>query len=126
MPSYVNKPKTPKVVAPQPEEEGIVTIHEVASKGRDALLDAMREHTMKTEAALAEKPVQAPSERQRTRTEMEMERGRTVSERHAANAAAQRMPTPEPSDGYTVPAFRPGDYVPNFDQGTKLGDKTLK
>ncbi len=103
-------------------EQEFVSIAALASKGRDALVDAMRTHINRPEPEYV--PPQ-PTERQRTRTEMEMDRGRKTSERHAASALAALQPKPDPSDGYTVPVFRPGDHVPNFDSKDP-GARTLK
>ncbi len=121
----------PLVVEPVVEEKPIeiepefVSIAGLASQGRDALVDQLRKHMVNSAPKEYEPP--KPTERQWSQTEREMEAGRRASERAAAQAAMHSQPKPEASDGYTVPAYRPNDHVPNFDSklDTERGHKVL-
>ncbi len=101
-------------------EENFVSVAAVASKGRDALLEQLRAH-MKRAEVKAEAPVVTPP--LSAQTLREMEGGRLAVQRHEEKARLMRQ-TREPPD--TVPAFRPDDYVPNFEQGKNLSSKTIK
>ncbi len=105
-------------------EPEFVSIAGLASQGRDKLLDAMRAHQEKTKAAQEYVPPPQTA-RQLSQTEREMAAGRKASARHAEQAAYRPQPKPEASDGYTVPSYRPGDHVPNFDSKDP-GARTLK
>lgn len=138
MPSYATKPplslkktaepaptlaapelETPELETPELEDKQIeiepefVSIAGLASQGRDALVEKLREHMVKS--APKEYVPPAPTERQMTQTQREMEAGRKAVARAADQQAFRPQPKREASDGYTVPAFRPADHVPNFD-----------
>lgn len=140
MPSYATKPpmtlkKTAVQLAAEAEppvsessepieiKEEFVSIAGLASQGRDALVEKLREHMVKS----APKEYVPPerTERQMSQTEREMEAGRKAVARAAAQQAARPQPQREASDGYTVPAFRPADHVPNFDSKDPAA-RTLK
>lgn len=69
--------------------------------------------------AKAEEPPPRPglTERQRAQIEAEMKHGAEVAARNAAKMAVRPPPERHPAEGYTVPVFRPEDYVPNMNQG---------
>jgi hypothetical protein len=130
MPSYTDKKLTlkkteiveaaPEVVeAPPAEDKPIeiepefVSIAGLASKGREALLDQLRQHMEKGKQEEYVPP--QPTARQLTQTQLEMEAGRRASERAAAQAAMYKKMEKDKSEGYTTPVFRPADHVPGFD-----------
>ncbi len=138
MPSYTTKPplslkKEPLVVEavevpvvedkPVEIEPEFVSIAGLASQGRDALVDKLREHMAKS--APKEYVPPAPTARQMSQTEREMAAGRAAQAKHAARDAVRPQAKPDASEGYTVPAFRPGDHVPGFDSKDP-GAQTLK
>lgn len=104
-------------------EDEFISIAGLASAGRDRLLDALRAHAEKTKAVEHVPPT--PTERQKTQTEMEQEAGRRAVQRHTAQAAHRPQPKPDPAEGYTTPAFRPGDHVPGMNSG-QLGARNIK
>lgn len=104
-------------------KDEFVSISGLASAGREKLLDALRAHAEKTKAVEYVPP--SPTDRQKTQTELEQEAGRKAVARAASQAAARPQPKPDPSDGYSTPAFRPGDHVPGMNSGD-LGARNIK
>ena len=89
------------------EEEALVS---VAAKGREYLMQKLREHAEKP------KPVYVPppmTERMRANIEAEMEAGRRAQAKHEAQQASRPVPPKEPWDGSNTPVFRPGTLVPD-------------
>jgi len=103
-------PAEDKPIDIQPE---FVSIAGLASKGRDALLDQLRDHMEKSK--IEEYVPPPPTARQMSQTQLEMEAGRRATERHAAQAAQYKQMERDKSEGYTTPVFRPGEHVPGFD-----------
>lgn len=93
----------------EPEPEMLVTM---AAKGRDYLLEQMRQLQAKHDAL----PAYAPpprTERQQAALELELAAGRRAQEKHAAQDASRPQPKPEKWDGTTAPVHRPGEVVPD-------------
>lgn len=89
----------------------------LAAKGREALMEAMRQHAAKKES---EPPYVPPplSPNQQARLNEELEAGRRAQERHAKalqeqRELAARTNQPDPREGTTTPVHRPGMMVPN-------------
>lgn len=100
----------PATVATPAENESLVS---VMAKGREHLMQRMREHM---EAEKAKKEAYKPppmTDRQRANLEAEMAAGRRAQERHAAAAAARPVPPRDPSEGTSTPVHRPGNLVPD-------------
>jgi hypothetical protein len=92
---------------PEENEEALVS---VAAKGREYLMQKLREHAEKP------KPVYVPppmTERMRANIEAEMEAGRRTQARHEAQQASRPVPPKEPWDGTNTVVFRPGTNVPD-------------
>lgn len=92
-------------------EEDLAT---VASKGRDYLMQKLREHN----DALARKPAYKPPEmsaQMRDRINEEMEAGRRAQQRHEEARKAQLPPDRNANEiaaeGSNTPVFRPGNMV---------------
>lgn len=51
------------------------------------------------------------------KTRLEQEEGKRQNARQAAERSAALPPKVDKSEGTTDPVYRPGDYVPNMDQG---------
>ncbi len=100
----------PATVAPPAEDESLVS---VMAKGREHLMQRMREHAAAVEARKEAYKPPPMTERQRSRIEAEMAAGRRVQERHAAQAAARPVPPRDPSEGTSTPVHRPGNLVPD-------------
>lgn len=98
----------------------------VAAKGRDHLLERMRDHARKT-AANKEAYVPPPiTEAQKTKRDEELEAGRRAQAKHQAQWDSRPVPKRDPTEGVATPVFRPGDVVPdpvltagNFAAGTR-------
>lgn len=97
---------------PEPiaEPESLVS---VMSKGRENLLQKMREHAAD---AAAKRNSYAPpplTERQRNALAEEQAAGQRARERHEAELALRPPPKRDPSDGTSTPVHRPGNLVPD-------------
>lgn len=99
----------PQIEEP-PQEESLV---QVMSRGREHLLQKMREHA---ERSAAKKEAYKPppmTDRMRQKIEEEQAAGRRAAERHEAQLASRPPPVKDPADGTTVPVHRPGNTVPD-------------
>lgn len=132
------KPPEPKTPAPEPivtettaveakpvnEEESGLTVKIEEGNRPDIDLNAF------VEKLLADRnkpePVYvppAPHPRQLEQTRLEMEAG---AKRVAENEAEQRPVHPrDPSEGTSTPVYRPVEFVPNMNQGTKVGARQV-
>lgn len=89
----------------------------LAARGRETLLEAMRQHQVKK----AHEPEYIPPARtvsQMSRLEEELEAGRRAQVRHEGQvqeqrALAARNAAPDPREGTSQPVHRPGVMVPN-------------
>ncbi len=95
---------------PEPEEN----LMSLAAKGREHLMQRLREHAAKSAAKKEEHKPPPMTERMRQNIEAEQAAGKRARERHEAEAAA-RTPPPakEVWDGTNTPVMRPGDVVPD-------------
>lgn len=94
-----------------PEEPTLIG---AAAKGRDHLLNQMREHAAKTAAAKTAYVPPPMTERQRERLEEEMTAGRRATEKAAAQMVARPQPVRDPREpGPNIPVHRPNDVVPD-------------
>lgn len=93
--------------AAEPEE----ALGAMASKGREYLLERLRQH------AETNKPVPyvppPMSDRMRVKLEEEQAAGRKSTERHEAQVASRPVPVKTAAEGFTTPVFRPNDVVPD-------------
>lgn len=89
------------------------TLIGAAAKGRDHLLNRLREHSAKE----AEKAAYSPppmTDRMRERLEEEQAAGRRATERHQAQLDYKPVPKPDPREGQPGrPVHRPNDVVPD-------------
>lgn len=93
-------------------KEPELSIIEVASKGRDALHDAMRRHQEKAKPVAYVPPPR--TERQMSSLEAELEAGRRTQQRAEAQQANRPPPeAPKANDGFTTPVYRPDNMVPD-------------
>lgn len=97
--------------AEEPPPEPPVNIVEVAARGYDALQEAFAKHNaIKPKAYVP--PPRTP--RQMEALQEELEAGRRAGERAAAQQAARPQPKEDPKkEGFTTPAYRPGNLVPD-------------
>lgn len=109
------------------EENAIqqTTLIGAAAKGRDHLLQKMREHSANTAAKAAYVPPPL-TDRQRERLEMEMAAGKRANAKAQAQADFRPVPPKDKSEGYSTPVHRPANVVPDpkltatpFAAGTK-------
>jgi len=100
------------------EPEEFVSIAGLAAQGREKLLDALRAHADKP------KPVYVPppmTERQLSAREQELEAGRRAVKKAEEQLALRPQPVANPkTEGFTTPAHRPNNMVPDPVTG-KLG-----
>ena len=100
------------------EPEEFVSIAGLAAQGREKLLDALRAHADKP------KPVYVPppmTERQLSAREQELEAGRRAVKKAEEQLALRPQPVADPkTDGFSTPAHRPNNMVPDPVTG-KLG-----
>lgn len=116
--------KTPKLTETAAETTGQQPeTTDVFDKIKHDFMKSVIESRMKREEPPPPPP--PPTQRQLERTRLEMEAGRKRVAANEEQAKLRPQPKPEPSDGTTVPVFRPQDYVPNMDQGTKLGARDI-
>jgi hypothetical protein len=103
--------------APPPPEP--VNVIEVAAMGYDALHEAFRKHALDNPVKEYIPPPRTP--RQMTALQEELEAGRRAQQRaEAQQAAAKPAPVDLNKEGFTTPAYRPNDMVPDPVTG-KLG-----
>lgn len=101
-------------VAAEMDKPPEVTLIGAAAKGREYLLQQMREHAATT-AANKKTYVPPPmTDRQMERTQMELEAGRRAQAKHQAQYDNRPMPKPDPREaGPSTPVHRPNDVVPD-------------
>lgn len=121
--------------SPTPPAEDLteLPLASIAARGRDALLEAMRQHQLKKEN---ETPYTPPplTDRQMERRNEELEAGRKAQARAAAQQAEQRelaakhnlatfgvKNTPQATEGHLTPVHRPGLSVPDPRNGKSTG-----
>lgn len=93
------------------EEMERATLIGTAAKGRDALLDKLRDHANKPKEVYSPP---AMTDRQRTRLEEEMAAGRRAQEKAQAQQAHRPVPPHDPREpGPSTPIHRPGNLVPD-------------
>jgi len=94
---------------PKPEEPNILGL---AAQGMDVLHDAIRKHSN-----LPSHPEYVPpprTERQMTALQEELEAGRRTQQKAEAQQASRPVPAADPvKEGFTTPAYRPNDLVPD-------------
>lgn len=88
-----------------------ISIIGLAAQGREALLEGLRQHQMRSKPPEYIPPPR--TERQMSQLEAELEAGRRTQQRAAAQAAARPVPPKDVSEGFTTPVYRPGDVVPD-------------
>lgn len=95
------------------EKQANTTLIGAAAKGRENLLNKLRDHS----AAQAAKPAYEPppmTEGMRSRIEEEMEAGRRAQAKHQAQWDSRPVAKPDPREGGPGrPVHRPGDVVPD-------------
>jgi hypothetical protein len=94
--------------AEQAEEEPLVS---VAARGREYLMEKMREHAEKSKKAEYVPPPM--TDRMRANINAEMEAGRRAQAKHEAQQASRPVPVKEKWDGSNTKVYRPGDVVPD-------------
>lgn len=99
--------------APEP-----VSVIGLAAQGREALLEGLRQHAARSKPKEYVTPPR--TERQMSQLEEELEAGRKAQQKAEAQQASRPVPARDPSEGSSVPAYRPGDRVPDPVTG-KLG-----
>lgn len=102
-------------------EKQATTIIGAAAKGRENLLNKLREHS----AAVAAKAVYVPppmTENMRSRIDEELEAGRRAQAKHQAQWDSRPIAKPDPREGGPGrPVHRPGDVVPDPTLGNTTG-----
>jgi hypothetical protein len=95
----------------KPPPEAPVNIVEVAARGYDALQEAFAKHNAIKPKAYVPPP---RTERQMAALQEELDAGRKAGERAAAQQASRPQPkSDQTKDGFTTPAYRPNNLVPD-------------
>ncbi len=118
------QPKTPKAAATPAEatEQQPAATDKFDSIKNDFIRQVVERRMKRDEPP---PPPPPPTNRQLERTRLEIEAGQRAVAKAAAEAANRPQRKPEPTDGTTVPVFRPQDYVPSMDQGKTLGARDI-
>jgi hypothetical protein len=95
-----------------------VSVIGLAAQGREALLEGLRQHAARSKPKEYVPPPR--TERQMSALEEELEAGRRAQQKAEAQQASRPVPPADPKEGFTTPAYRPGDRVPDPVTG-KLG-----
>lgn len=88
-----------------------VPIADIAARGYDALHEAFRRHNEQNKPKEYVPPPR--TERQMTALQEELEAGRRTQARAQAQQDARPPTPPNPNEGFTTPAYRPGNLVPD-------------
>jgi hypothetical protein len=88
-----------------------VSIIGLAAQGREVLLEQLRQHAERSKPKEYVPPPR--TERQMTQLQEELEAGRRTQQRAEAQQASRPVPKKDVSEGFTTPAYRPGDLVPD-------------
>lgn len=100
-------PSDEPVVLAEAEEEPLVS---VAARGREYLMQKMREHAEKPKPVYVPPPI---TEKMQANINAEMEAGRRAVAKHAEQQALRPVPVKDKSEGTSTPVFRPGSSVPD-------------
>lgn len=84
----------------------------LAAKGREHLLDGLRQHAQRAKPAEYIPPPRTP--RQMAQLEAELAAGRKTQQKAAEQLAHRPPPERDRNEGLTTPVHRPNDFVPGL------------